>query len=307
MEYYDVIIIGGGPAGMTSAIYTCRRNLKTLILEKNSLGGRMLLAKEIENYPGFESISGMELAERMKTQVEKFNAEIRYEEVIGMNFKNQEKEIITKENKYISKAVIIATGSEHKRLEIKGEKEFLGRGVSYCATCDAPFFRNKIVAVVGGGNSAVNEALYLSNVAEKVYIIHRRNEFRAEDAKVKELLSKENVEPVFNTIVEEILGDGMVNRIRIKNLETEKESFLNVDGIFIAIGNIPATSIAKSAGVSLDEKGFIIVDKEQKTNIPGVFAAGDCTGGLMQISVAVGEGSIAGVSAYKYVKNPYWK
>ena len=304
---YDVIIIGGGPAGMTSAIYSCRRNMKTLLIEKAGLGGRMSLAGEIENYPGIEKVSGMELAERMRKQVENFGTEIRTEEVIGMNLQGEVKNVTTKENKYESSAVIIATGSEHRKLDVRGEREFTGRGVSYCATCDAPFFKDRVVAVVGGGNSAVSEALHLVDVARRVYLIHRREEFRAEDAKVKDLFSMENVEPVLNTTVEEIQGDKFVNRIRIRNTESGEEGLLDVDGIFIAIGYIPETSIARSAGVSVDNNNFIIVDKEQKTNIAGVFAAGDCTGGLMQVSTAVGEGSVAAISSCKYVKEPYWK
>lgn len=304
---YDVIIIGGGPAGMTSAIYSCRRNMRALLIEKAGIGGRMSLAGEIENYPGIEKVSGMELAERMKKQMQSFGAEIRTEEVIGMDFQKEVKKIITKENEYESSAVIIATGSEHRKLDVGGEREFTGRGVSYCATCDAPFFKDKIVAVVGGGNSAVSEALHIADVAKRVYLIHRREEFRAEDVKLKDLFSMENVEPVLNTTVEEIQGDKFVNRIRIRNTESGEERLLDVDGIFIAIGYVPATSIARSAGVSVDDNDFIIVDKEQKTNITGVFAAGDCTGGLMQVSTAVGEGSVAAISACRYVKEPYWK
>jgi len=303
---YDVVIIGGGPAGMTSAIYCCRRNLRIILLERTSLGGRMLFANEIENYPGFERISGMELAERIKKQLEKFDVDIRYEEVVGMEL-NDIKKIITNGNEYETKSVILATGSENRKLNVKGEREFIGRGVSYCATCDAPFFKNRVVGVVGGGNSAVSEALYLSDIAKMVYVIHRRGDFRAEDSKVKELLSKDNIKPLFNNVVVEIIGKEFVNGVRLKDLEKGEEKFLTLDGVFIAIGNIPATYIAKSSGVLVDDSGFIVVDREQKTNIPGVFAAGDCTGGLMQITTAIGEGSVAAISAYKFVKNPYWR
>jgi len=300
---YDLIIMGAGPAGISAGIYARRRELETLVLEKASVGGQILLTNEIENWPGFESISGSELAKRMESHARKLGVEFKAEEVIGMNLKEEMKTITTREKEYQTKAVIIATGGQHRKLGIKGEGEFAGKGVSYCAICDGPFFKDKTIAVVGGGNAAAEDALYLSELASKTYLIHRKGSLRAEEA-VQKKLKERGVESILNTEIEEILGDKFVTSIKIKT--DKEERILPVDGVFVAIGIVPSTTMAKGAGIELDEKDYIKVNRNQETNIPGVFAAGDITGGVMQISTAVGEGCVAALSAYKYIKNPYW-
>lgn len=302
---YDVIIIGGGPAGMTAAIYAAKREMKTLLIEKGLLGGYMRLTNHIENYPGFTHISGNELSDRMEEQVRNNKVEIINGEATKLELEEKTKKVHVADKIYEAKAVIIAVGGGHKKLEAKGEKEFTGRGVSYCATCDAPFYKDKVVAVIGGGNSAIADALYISEVAKKTYLIHRRSSLRAEEQRVKKLM-EQKVEILLNTGVEEILGDKFVNAIKIKNLETGEQRKIQVDGVFISIGTVPNSEIAKEAGVKTDEKGYIKVNSQQETNIEGVFAAGDVTGGVLQIATAVGEGCIAALSAYKYVKKPYW-
>ena len=297
---YDLVIIGAGPAGISAGIYAVRRSLKTIILEKASVGGQMLLTNEIENWPGFEMISGSDLAGRMESHAKKLGVEIKTGEVIGMNLDGDVKKLTTRDGEHETKAVIIATGGQHRKLGIKGEDEFAGKGVSYCATCDAPFFKGKTVAVVGGGNIAAEDALYLSEVASKVYLVHRKGALRAEEA-IQERLKKKGVEFILTAEVEEIAGENFVNSIKLKNGKTIK-----VDGVFISIGIVPSTTMAKAAGVGLDDKGYVKVNREQETSVPGVFAAGDATGGVMQISTAVGEGCIAALSAYKHVKKPYW-
>jgi len=298
---HDLIIIGAGPAGISAGIYAVRRSLKTIILEKASVGGQMLLTNEIENWPGFEMISGSDLAGRMESHAKKLGVEIKTGEVIGMSLEGDVKKLTTRDGEYETKAVIIASGGQHRKLGIKGEDEFAGKGVSYCATCDAPFFKGKAVAVVGGGNIAAEDALYLSEVASKVYLVHRKDALRAEEA-IQERLKEKGVEFMLNSEVEEISGDKFVDSIKLKN----NGKSLDVDGIFISIGIVPSTTMAKAAGVGLDDKGYVKVSREQETNVLGVFAAGDATGGVMQISTAVGEGCIAALSAYKYVKKPYW-
>ncbi len=292
---YDVVIIGGGPAGLTAAIYAGRKGLKTLLLEGELLGGNMTLAHTIENYPGFESISGMELAERMVKQAEKY-AEIKLEKVIEIGERYAKTEFGT----YETKTLIIATGTTHRKLNIPGEKELLGKGVSYCATCDAPMFQGKKVAVIGGGNSALSAALYLNEIAEKVYLIHRRDEYRGDKVLVEKVKSS-GIQEVLNTVVEKINGTHKVESITIKNLKTNEKKEIDVDGVFIYIGTEPITDLVKPLGVELD-KGFIKVDRRMRTNIPWIFACGDVTGIEFQIAKAVGEGCIAALSAYKHIK-----
>lgn len=299
---YDVIIVGGGPAGLSSGIYAVRRELKTLLVEKGVLGGQMLLTSEIENYPGFSRVSGRDLAEKMEGQVRELGVEVVNADVLKLDLGGDMKEVATSGDVFKAKSIILATGGGYRKLGAKGEEDFAGRGVSYCATCDAPFFKGKTVAVIGGGNSAISDALYLSEVAGRVYLIHRRAEFRAEEAKQKEL-ERRGVELILNATVEEISGETLVSSMKIKE-DVIRE--ISVDGVFISIGSIPNSGLAKDAGVLLDEKEFIKVDGNQETNMKGVFAAGDVTGGVMQISTAVGEGSIAALSAYEYVKKPYW-
>ncbi len=304
---YDVIICGAGPAGLSAGIYASRRNLKTLIISKD-IGGQINLATEIENYPGIEKISGIELTDTMKKQCEKFGVEFVTDNLIKMDLQGEVKKITTEyKGVFEAASVILATGAMHRTLGVKGEDKLTGRGVSYCATCDGPMFRGKKVAVVGGGDSALTSAVYLADLAEKVYVIHRRSSFRAEEANVKQAEEKDNIEFVFDSVLEEFVGDPMLEKIVIKNKKTGELRELEVQGCFIEIGSVPSTSLAQAAGVNLDEKGYIVTNEEMETNVPGVFAAGDVTGGLAQVAVAVGEGAIAGTNAYYYVKKPEYK
>jgi len=297
---YEVIIIGAGPAGLTAGIYCQRRALKTVIIERASVGGQILYASKIENYPGFGKTTGMEIAQKMDEHAKDLGVKIINEEVTGMDLIGNVKKIMTHENTYTTNSVIVATGGEHRKLDVKGEKEFIGKGVSYCTTCDGPLFKDRIVAVVGGNNMAVTDALYLSDIAKKVYLIHRGDLLKAEEIE-QEKLKRKNIEVILNTTVEGIVGDKMVKSIKIKNLSGEVKN-IKVDGIFVSIGIVPSIEIAKKAGIKVDDKNFIIVDREQRTNVDGVFAAGDVTGGARQISTAVGEGCTAALSAYKYVR-----
>lgn len=302
---YELIIIGTGPAGLTAGLFAGRRNLKTLIIGE-TLGGQMALAHVIENYPGVESISGMELAEIMKKQAEKFGCEIKFEKVIDMELRGDKKRIKTDEGEYFAKTVILATGGQHRKLNVEGEEKFLGRGVSYCASCDGVLFKGKRVAVIGGSDSAVTSAVYLSEICKEVFLIHRRNQLRAEEAN-QEKLKESKVKVIWNTVVEKIEGKDKVENLILKNVETSEKTELKVDGVFIEIGMVPTTEIAKKSGVATNEKNYIITNRKQETNVPGVYAAGDVTGALPQIAASNGEGAIAATNAYFYLKGVYGK
>lgn len=300
-KIYDLIIIGAGPAGLTAGIFAGRRNLKTLIIGE-ALGGQMALAHVVENYPGIEIMTGMKLAEIMKKQAEKFGCEIKFEKVVDMELKGDTKKIKTSEAEYSAKAVILATGAQHRKLNVEGEEKFLGKGVSYCVSCDGPLFKGKRVAVIGGSDSAIKSALYLSEICKEVFLIHRRGELRAEEAN-QEKLRKSKVKIVWNTVVEKIEGKNMVEKLILKNVETGKASNLPIDGIFIEVGMVPTTEIAKKSGIATDQNNFIMTNKKQETNIPGVYAAGDVTGAVPQITVAVGDGATAATQAYFFLKS----
>lgn len=303
MKVYDVIIIGCGPAGLTAGIYAGRRNLKTLLIGE-SMGGQQALAHIIENYPGIESISGMDLTETMKKQCENFGCEIKIEKVIDMELEGEIKKIKTGEGVYESKTVVLATGEMHRKLNVKGEDKFLGKGVSYCPTCDGPIFKGKKVAVIGGSDSAVTAAVYLSEIASETYLIHRRDKLRAEEAN-QEQLFKTKTKIIWDTTVNEIQGDNVVKKIKIKNVKTNEEKEVEVDGVFIEVGMIPSVEIAKKSGVEANEKNYIKVNRKQETNIKGVYAAGDITGALPQIISAGGEGATAATNAYFFLKGIY--
>lgn len=308
MEIWDLIIIGGGAAGFAAGIYGARSGLKTLILEEKIVGGTMADAPLIENYPGFESISGIELAQKMAAHCRKVGVAIReFEKVLSMDLKGEAKLIKTNKAAYEAKAVIIASGSHYRELGVPGEKEFRGRGVSYCGICDGPLFKGKRVLVVGGGNSAVVTALYMSDIADEVKISHRRDAFRAEEALVKALKEKANVEILWNTEVREIKGEKLVNKAVIFNNKTNETSELPVDGVFIQVGEDPNSQLAKEAGVAINEEGYIIIDIRQRTNISGVYAAGDVTNHpVKQVGTAVGQGITAALEAYGYIRRPYY-
>lgn len=305
MEKYDIIIVGAGPGGLTAGIYAGRQGTKTLILDKNLAGGIGREVPEMENYPGFDLVSGLELSEKMKNQCVK-NVELHENEGVNTIEKIEDTDynfkVESDEHSYLTKTIIIATGSSHQQLNIPGEEEFKGRGVSYCATCDGMFFAGKDIAMVGGGNSALQEAVFLSNLGCNVTVIHRREEFRAEQY-LQDKLKEKGIKTIMNATVEEIKGDILVNSITIKDKESGELKDFEVNGVFISVGYKPHTKLAEELGVDLDRNNQIITDKNQKTNIDYVYSAGDVCGGVKQWVVACGEGAIAATSAYKDIEN----
>lgn len=298
---YDLLIIGSGPAGLTAAIYSTRRKLTTAIISMN-LGGQMALTNDIENYPGFDHIDGLTLAGNMKAQAEKYGTEFYFEEVLEIKKGPENFEVKTNNNIYEAKAVILAFGLTPRKLGVPGEKEFGGRGVTYCATCDGPLFKNKIVAVVGGGNSAIEAAEYLSKVAKHVYVINRTDKFRATPILLDQARSKTNIEFYCFTSISEIKGDGIVKSITIANSNNpDKEEEIALDGVFIEVGYQAKTDWLKGV-VDLNARGEIIADRDCVTSVDGIFAAGDCTDTqYKQIVISAGEGSKASLQAYKYI------
>lgn len=309
MTKADLVIVGGGPAGLTSAIYSARALIDTIVIEKMLPGGQPILTTYIENYPGFpEGISGPEFAERLESQARRFGARIVTSQPVTNISKVEDGfEIKTEGESFFAKAVIVATGTSPRKLNIPGEVEFTGRGVSYCAVCDGAFYKDKVVAVVGGGDSAIDEAIYLTRFASKVYVIHRRNQLRAEKILQERAFSNPKISFIWDTVVENIEGSKKVELLRLKNVKTEETSELKVDGIFVYIGSIPNSSIVKDIA-NLDENGFIITDNYMRTNVPGLFAAGDVRNtNLRQLATAVGDGAIAANSAEKYLGELSWK
>jgi thioredoxin reductase (NADPH) len=295
MEHiFDTIIIGGGPAGYTAALYAARAGLDAVLIEKLSAGGQMALTGDIDNYPGFdEGIDGFTLGMKMQQGAERFGAKTEYGEVLSVDFSKPVKEIITDSKAFFAKSVIIASGANPRELGIENEVELIGRGVHYCAHCDGRFYKDKTVAVIGGGNSAAADALYLSRLAKKVYLIHRRDKLRAENIYKKPLLEAENIKFLWNTTAENFITDNRVTGLEIKNVLSGEISEISCDGVFISIGRKPATEFLKDA-VELDENGYIIADETTKTNIDGVFAAGDVrTKTFRQIVTAVADGATA--------------
>ena len=293
---YDVIIIGAGPAGLTAAIYLGRAGKKLLILEKNVYGGQIVNSKEVENYPAISKISGFEFSNNLYNQAINFGAELKYETVVNLT---KDKEVTTNRGKYQAKSIIIATGLSNRTLEIDGVDSFIGRGISYCATCDGNFFKDKVVAVVGGGNTALEDAIFLSNICKKVYIIHRRTTFRGEKILQDILNKKENVEFVFNSNVVKINGNELLESIIINTNNEEKE--LQIDGLFLAIGQIPNNSYIDI--IDLDEKGYAIANEYFKTNIYGIYVAGDFrTKKVRQLVTAASDGATAAINAIEYIE-----
>jgi thioredoxin reductase (NADPH) len=301
---WELIVVGGGPAGMTAAMYGARYGLKTILIESKVLGGAQATSPGIENYPGYTFVVGLDLATKMKEQVKKCGAFIReITEVKRIEIEGDDGDFLldTRRGVYRGKAIIVATGGGHKHLGVPGEDLLTGRGVSFCATCDGPLFRNKTVAVVGGGNTAVTEALYLSEVVKKVYLVHRREELRAEQI-IQNYILKSSVEIIWDTIIKEIKGNDLVNELLLENVKTGEVSSLPIEGVFVALGSNPESALAKSIGVETNERGEILVNAKQATNIPGVFAAGDVVESMKQIAVAVGHGAISADSAYSYIR-----
>ncbi|MGD0643688.1 MAG: FAD-dependent oxidoreductase [Candidatus Bathyarchaeia archaeon] len=299
----DVLIIGAGPAGLAAAIYSSWLGLKTVVLESGIAGGRAGLAPRIENFPGFESgIKGSELAEKMRLQALRFHAEIKdNEEVIGLDLKSETKQVVSRNQTYEASALIIATGTQRRKLLVPGETDFIGRGVSYCVTCDGPFFRSATVAVVGNGEEAAVDALFLSEIASKILLVTHRQELNIQGTLMDRLRNKPNIE-IIKGEVKQILGAQIVKAIRIIEYGAQGEVDKDVNGVFVSLGGVPMTAIVKNAGVITDRNGCLIVDRQQKTNIEGVFAAGDCTCGGMQVVTAAGEGSMAAMRASAHVR-----
>jgi thioredoxin reductase (NADPH) len=302
MSEYDVIIIGGGPAGLTAGLYTARAGLKSLLLEQGVFGGQIVNARLVENYPGFpEGISGAELGEFMRRQATKYGLETLNTGVNGVRTGNGF-EVSTSEDNIQTKSIIIASGAEYRKLDAAGEERLSGRGVSYCATCDGFFFRDREVAVVGGGDTAITDALELAQHCRKVYIIHRRDQLRATKAMQEKAFSQPKIELVWNTVVQEIVGDKMLSSLHLRDVKTGQSSDLEVDGIFVAVGIKPNNQVF-SQMVTLDEAGFIITDELMRTSAPGIFAAGDIRhNSFRQVITAAGDGASAAMSAFKYVK-----
>jgi thioredoxin reductase (NADPH) len=302
LKNYDVIIIGGGPAGLSAGIYTARARLATLLIERAAVGGQIINAGVVENYPGFtDGIGGIELTQAMHKQAEKFGMETLYDEVIGIEVNGKQKVVKTPQGDFPTKAIIIAGGAERQKLGVPGEKEYLGKGVSYCATCDGPFFRDKAVAILGGGNAAVTEALELTKFASKITLIHRRHELRATKIMQEKLLADPKIQVLWDTVVLEILGDKFVNKIKLRNLQTSKDSELDVSGVFVAVGSQPATGYLKEV-VALDGVGAIITNDKLETSVPGIYAIGDIrSGSIRQVIGAAGDGAAAALNAGKYI------
>jgi len=307
MEHWDLIIIGAGPAGLTAGIYGARSGLKTLILEEKTPGGAAAETPLVENYPGFEAISGRDLSDRMSEHCRKVGAKINeLEKVVELDLKGEKKTIKTDRASYTASALIIATGSHHQELKVPGEAEFRGRGVSFCAVCDGAFFKGGKVLVVGGGNSAVVSSIYLANLASNVKLAHRRDQLRAEKA-LQDSLQAQKVDMLWNTELKEIKGDVKVRSAVLVNNKTGETKEISVDGVFVQVGEMPNSQFAKKAGIAVDEGGYIIVDERQRTNIDGVYAAGDVTTGpVKQIGTAVGDAIVAANEAFGYIKRPYY-
>lgn len=295
---YDIIIVGAGPAGLTAALYALRANRKVLVLEAKSYGGQILNASIVENYPGIPSITGFDYATALYNQVLDLDGEIKFETVLKVS---EDKVVTTSENTYTAKSVILATGSENRKLRIDREGEFLGHGLSYCATCDGNFFKGKTVAVIGGGNTALEDALYLSDIVEKVYVIHRRDEFRGEKAYQRKLEKRGNVEFIFNSNLTKLIGRKNLKAIEITDNDG-KVSRLDVEGVFIAVGQEPKNEIFADV-VDLDQNGYIIAIDDVHTKTEGIYVAGDArVKSLRQLTTAVSDGSVAATTAIKEMK-----
>lgn len=301
---FDVVILGGGPAGFSAGIYTARGNVSTAILDVSMLGGQPSNYLELENYPAFKKIGGFELMEKFEEHADMFGVQkFPMQEIEVIDLVSYPKIIRTKEAEFRAKSVIIATGAKPMKLGVKGEEEFIGRGVSYCAVCDGAFYKDKVVAVVGGGNSAVEEAIYLTKFASKVYIIHRRDELRADKIIQDRATKNEKIEFVLNSVVCEIQGQDLVNNLILKNTKTDEMFNLAVDGVFPYIGITPSVENL-SGQITQDKAGFIITDETMKTSIDGVFAIGDVRKTpLRQVITAAADGAIAGVYAVKYIES----
>jgi len=299
---YDIVIIGGGPAGLGAGIYTSRARLGSLLIERGMVGGQILNAEQVENYPGFpEGISGFDLTQFMHQQATGFGLETVMAEVTGIEVAGERKVVKTSRGDFVARAVIIASGSERQKLDVPGEAEYIGKGVSYCATCDAAFFKDKPVAVVGGGNAAVTEALELTKFASKITVIHRRHELRATKILQEKAFAEPRIEFLWDTVVEEIAGKDFVGQIKVRNVKTGEESALDISGVFVSIGFKPNTDYLKGI-LTLDAIGAIVTNDRMETSVPGVLAAGDIrSNSIRQVISAAGDGATAAIYAEKYI------
>jgi thioredoxin reductase (NADPH) len=300
----DLVIVGGGPAGLTAAIYAVRSGLQAAVVERDTLGGQVAITPLVENYPGFTQVGGKALVDLLVSHALEYVTIFQGEEV--MDIQPEERlTVLTNRRRFKTKAVLLATGATHKHLGVPGETRFSGRGVTYCSTCDGPLFKGKKVIMVGGGNSAVTEALYLHNVGADVTLVHRRETLRAQEHLTNYLFSA-NIPVLYNTEVKEIRGEEKVREVLLHNNATQENKVLPIDGVFIAIGYLPAVGLAQKLGVELTDDGFIKRDAHHRTNVPGIYSAGDVEGGYKQIVTAVGQGAEAALSIYEDLMNPYW-
>lgn len=297
---YDIVIIGGGPAGLTAALYALRAEKSVVVIEKLGLGGQIALSGEVENFPGTPKMSGAEFAANLASQVETLGGRIEYEEVVEI-IDGKIKTVVTDIDRYEGRSVIIATGVMNRRLGAEGEAELIGRGVSFCAVCDGSFYKKKTVAVIGGGNTAVEDAIYLADIAEKVYIVHRRDEFRAESRLVRTLKERQNVELVLDSTVERFIDDGGLKGIEVVNVKSGEKRILDIDGAFVAVGQIPQCQIFNGL-IALDEGGYISAGENCRTNVEGIFVAGDCRNkSVRQLTTACSDGSVSALAACEYL------
>lgn len=309
MEAYDLVIIGAGAAGLSAGIYAARSGLRTLIIEEKLAGGTASDAPTVENYPGYSQISGAELAEKMTAQCRKTGAVIReLESAVALYLQGEKKIVRTSRTDYEAMALIIATGSHYREIGAKGEKEFRGKGVSYCGVCDGPLFKGKNVMVVGGGNSAAITTLYLSGLVANVTLVHRREVFRCEETYTKDIHAKPNVQILWNSEVKEIKGDKVVTSVLTEDVKTGQEREIQVNAVFVQVGEAPNSQLAIDSAIEVNDYKYIKTDVYQRTNIPGVYAAGDVTDQpVKQVGTAVGQGITAALEAYSYIRRPYYR
>lgn len=301
MEQRELVIIGAGPAGLTAAVYGKRAGLDVLVLEKGKPGGQILITSEIENWPGTITASGVALADSFRAHAEHFKAEFRTAQVNGLRPEGGKTVVITDQGEIEAQALIVASGANFRKHGCPGEKEFMGKGVSYCAVCDAAFFEELEVAVIGGGNTAVEEACYLTQFAEKVYIVHRRDQFRADRLVAERALANPKIVPIWDSVLEAIEGDGLVERIVLRNVKNNQKNVIAVNGVFIFIGTLPNAAFLNGV-VQTTDGGWIVTDENMKTSAPGIFAAGDVRDtALRQVVTAAGDGARAAMSAYAYI------
>ncbi|MCH8850811.1 MAG: thioredoxin-disulfide reductase [Chloroflexi bacterium] len=304
-QQYDIVIVGAGPAGLAAGLYAARARRRTILLERKVTGGQISLTSTVENYPGFDEVDGFELGQMMQRQAEKYGLEMGYSDVTGLEQREGSLVVRTTEDDYAAKAVILTGGAEYNRIGIPGEEELIGKGVSYCATCDAAFFENQVCAVVGGGDAAMDEGLFVSRYASKVHVIHRRDQLRASKILQERALENPKMEFIWDTVVEEVKGEDAVTHLNLRNVKTDEKSTLDVAAIFIFIGLSPNTEYLKPL-LKMDEGGHIYVNEWMETEVPGLFAAGDVrVNSARQVVSAAGDGATAAIRADHYISNHF--